>query len=223
MSSALAQAEDPVAESLLRRMAEAYASAKSYSDTGVVFHYHKERRDPSSTAFRIVFVRPDHLRFEMTNNVGSHHLPEEYSVLWSDGRSTCSWSQSDHQIKTNGDVLAGISGFTGISGRSVHNIPSLLQKDFGWQEYLYEISSPRALGDEVFEKTNCYRIQGRGTGNRQFEIWLGKSDYLIRKIRTTYPDWQAEEIHRNIAIDQQISPDMLTFTPPKLSESPAKN
>jgi outer membrane lipoprotein-sorting protein len=134
MPLALAQVQNPVAESLLRRMAEAYASAKSYSDSGVVFHYNNGKRDPSSTAFRTVFVRPDHLRFEMTNNVGSHHLPEVYSVLWSDGRSTFNWSQSNYQIATNGNVLTGISEFTGISGRSVHNIPSLLQTNFGWQE-----------------------------------------------------------------------------------------
>ncbi len=220
--SVQAQASDASAETLLQRMAEAYASAKTYSDEGTVCDSRNGERDSSSTTFRIYFVRPDQLRFEMTNNVGSPHFPEEHKILCTDGRQTCSWWQSNPQIITNRDVFSGISGFTGISGRAAHNIPSLLQTNFGWQEYLYDISSPRVLRDRVFNKTACYRIQGKGRGNRQYEIWIGKSDHFIRKIQTTYPDFYVEEIHENIAVDRPIAGDIFTLTPPKSSEEAAR-
>ena len=132
-------------------------------------------------------------------------------VLWD---ATYTWDQSYPQIQTSRDVTSAIAMFTGVSRRSVHNIPSLFQTNFGWQEYLYQLTSPRILGEEVFEQIDCYRIQGGGKGERQFEIWLGKPDYLIRKIRTTYAGSTSEEIHRGIAINEPISPEMLTFTPP---------
>jgi hypothetical protein len=61
---------------------------------------------------------------------------------------------------------------------------------------------------------DCYHLEGDGKGGRHFDLWLGKSDYLIRKVQTTYPDFSTEEIHRGIAINQPISPEMLRFTPP---------
>ena len=218
---AQAQGTESGAQAILQRMADVYSSLSSYSDSGMV--YHCDKRDPTSTSFRIYFVRPDHLRFEMTNNVGSPHFPEDYKVLWSDGSQTGDWWQSNPQIGTNRDAITGIMGFTGISSRAVHNVPSLLQTNFGWQEYLNKISSPTLLGDESVEKTDCYHVQGEGKAKRRFELWIGKADYLIRKVRTTYPDLCDEEVHQNIKINEQISSDMFVFTPMKPSEIPAKN
>src|SRR5512140_1377954 len=76
----VAQAPSPSAESLLKRMARAYGSAKSYADSGVVYNYHNGARDEASLSFRIHYRRPDHLRFEMTDNIGSSHFPEDYRV-----------------------------------------------------------------------------------------------------------------------------------------------
>ena len=210
----VAQAHNPSAESLLKRMARVYGSARSYTDSGEVYTYHNGVRDSASIHFRIHYVRPDRLRFEMTQNVGSPYQPERYTVIWSDGNWTYSWQQSYPRVATSRDVTAVITQFTGVSGRAVHNIPSLLQANYGWQEYLSRISSPEVLGEEVFEKTDCYRIQGKSRGTRQFELWIGKSDYLIRKVRTTYSDFSSEEIHRGIKINQPVSPLMLNFTPP---------
>src|SRR5664279_2104215 len=71
----VAQAHNPSAESLLKRMARAYGSARSYTDSGEVYDYHNGVRDSTSIRFRIHFVRPDRLRFEMTQNVGSPYQP----------------------------------------------------------------------------------------------------------------------------------------------------
>ena len=210
----VAQAHNPSAEFLLTRMARAYGSARSYADSGEVCTYHNGARDSASIRFRIHFARPDRLRFELMQNVGSPYQPECYTVIWSDGNWTYSWSQPYPRVATSRDVSAVIAQFTGVSGRAVHNIPSLLQANFGGQEYLYRISSPQVLGEDVFEQTDCYRIQGKGRGERLLELWIGKSDYLIRKVQTTYSDFSSEEIHRGIAINQPVSPLMLSFTPP---------
>ena len=135
-------------------------------------------------------------------------------MIWSDGNWTYNWSQSYPRVATSRDVTAVIAQFTGVSGRAIYNIPSLLQANFGGQEYLYRIASPKVLGEDVFEKTDCYRIQGKGRGERLLAIWIGKSDHLIRKVRTTYSDFSTEEIHRGITINQPVSPLMLSFTPP---------
>jgi hypothetical protein len=219
----VAQAPSPSAETLLERMTRAYDLVKSYADSGVVYDYRNGAREEASINFRIHYARPGHLRFEMIDNIGSSYFPEDYRVLWSDGNATYCWWRSNPQIQTSRDVTTAIAGFTGISRRSVHNIPSLLQASFGWQEHLHKISSPKLVGEEVFEQVDCYRIEGEGKGERRFEIWVGKSDYFIRKVRTTYPTFSSEEIHRGLAINQPISPEMLSFTPPIFAESLGKN
>jgi len=138
--------------------------------------YHCDKRDPTSTSFRIYFVRPNHLRFEMTNNVGSPHFPEDYKVLWSDGGQTGDWWQSNPQIGTNRDAITGIMGFTGISSRAVHNVPSLLQTNFGWQEYLNKISSPTLLA------TNPSRRQTVTTFREKEKPSVGLSYGSARRI-----------------------------------------
>jgi hypothetical protein len=210
----VAQDSSPLAKSILKRMARTYTSAKSYADSGVVHTYHNGVRDPASLSFRTHYLRPDHLKFEMTQNIGSPYFAERYTVMWYNGNRTYYWEREYPQIVTRHDVTSTIAQFTGTSGRSAHNIPSLLQKNFGWQEYLYDIASPSVLGEEVFEHVDCYRVQGAGHGERRFELWIGKSDYLIRKIKTTYSDFSNEEVHEGIEINQPIPPEMLAFSPP---------
>lgn len=215
--------QSPTVESVLKRMARSYHSLKSYSDSGEVYDYRNGVRDAASKSFRIHFVRPDRLRFEMVDNIGSPYFPQDYQVLWSSGEATYTWWQSYPQIQTCRDARDAVAQFTGISLRSAHNIPSLFQANFGWQEYLSQISSPKILGEEGFEGIDCYRIQGGGRGGREFELWIGKSDHLIRKIQTTYSGSSTEEIHRGIMINQPISPEQLTFMPPLSPESQKKN
>jgi outer membrane lipoprotein-sorting protein len=208
------QNSSPVAKSILKRMARTYASVKSYADSGVVHTYQNGVDDPASLSFSIRYLRPDHFKFEMTQNIGSPYFPETYTVMWYNGNATYYWEREHPQLVTRDDVTSTIATFTGVSSRSAHNIPSLLQKNFGWQEYLYDLASPTVLGEEVLEHVDCYRVQGVGRGERRFELWLGKSDYLIRKIKTTYPNFYTEEIHQGIAIDRPMSREMLTFSPP---------
>jgi hypothetical protein len=158
----------------------------------------------------------------MTNGVDSRFHPCP-AVFWSNGIKTYFWMGTRGPVQTNLSVIQGISGLTGISYRSAHNIPSLLQTNFAWQERLFEISSPKVLGGEVFEKTDCYRIQGAGRGKREYEIWIGKSDYLLRKIKTTYPGSWDEEVHQDIRLDQQVSADNLILPPAKPIENPAEH
>jgi hypothetical protein len=203
-----------LAKSILKRMAQTYTSAKSYADSGVVYTYHKGVRAPASLSFRIHYLRLDHLKFEMTQNIGSPHFPERYTVMWYDGNATSYWEREYPRIVTSHNVTSTIAQFTGTSSRSIHNVPSLLQKNFGWQEYLYELTSPSVLGEEVFAHADCYRVQGMGQGERRFELWIGKSDYLIRKIKTTYSDFYNEELHQGIEINRPIPAEMVTFSPP---------
>jgi hypothetical protein len=215
----VAQDSNALASSVLKRVARTYSSLKSYSDSGVVYTYRDGVRESDSIRFRVHYFRPDRLKFEMTANVGSPYFPEDYTALWCNGKETYLWEQHYPHVVTRLDVTSTIAEFTGVSGRSVHNIPSLLQTNFGWQERLHEIASPTVVGEEEFDNVDCYRVQGSGRGERRFDLWIGKSDYLIRKIRTTYLDFYNDELHQGIEIDQPMSPEMLTFSPPLATTS----
>ena len=116
------------------------------------------------------------------------------------------------------EVLFGEEGL-GLDSLDAVEIVVLLQRNFGWQEFLYEIS-PVLVEEEAFENVNCYRIQGAGRGERRYELWIGKSDYLVRKIITTYSNFSSEEIHRGIEVNQPVCAGMLTFIAPMSADAP---
>ena len=118
----VAQAHNPSAESLLKRMARVYGSARSYTDSGEAYDYHNGIRDSASIHFRIHYVRPDRLRFEMTQNVGSPYQPERYTVIWSDGNWTYSWQQSYADVSPKGDLTWKPEPFVFEKGASVRYI-----------------------------------------------------------------------------------------------------
>ena len=138
------------------------------------------------------------------------------NVLWFDGNQTRSWMRADPVLVTNVSIVNGIFGFTGISSRTVHNIPSLLQTNWASQELLNRVASPKLLGDEAVNGADCYHISGVGKAGRRFEIWIGKADYLIRKVRTTstaFQDAWDEEVHQDITVNQKIPDKTFNLAP----------
>ncbi len=73
------------AKQILKRMAETYASCKSYSDSGVVKTFHDEAAwgPPWEKPFTTGFVRPDRFRFEFRDKKAGNG--EYLYIVWRNG------------------------------------------------------------------------------------------------------------------------------------------
>lgn len=212
--NSLAQVEVTTADAILQRMENAYTNAKAYADNSSAIYRNLDGSERLQVEFRIWFVRGGQFRIDAeSQSAGASHPRRE--VMWTEGAVARSWS-TDKALSSHPKIkLIGSRMF----GAYAYHIPSLLESGYAGPQRLHQLSHPLLAGEETFEATACYRIRGKWR-NDVYEVWLGKSDYLVRKIVAKYRDHVLEEIHRNIVLDREIAADVFRFAPE--NEPPAK-
>jgi hypothetical protein len=203
-NSAFADSSTADVQEIMQSMNRAYAGAMTYRDDGVVL-----RREGSPIEFSYQFVRPNFLRFSWRDK-SFFGLIDGLSVVRSDGQesSTCRtpplWLTDCR--KEEGLVMA-MAGAAGVS-HATTLFRLLTRESSGFP--INQLEGMVLVGKDLVEGTDCYRVTGnhpRGFG--KYEVWIGTSDFLIRKIKTD----RDEEIHRNIVINTDMPAN--TFRPAK--------
>lgn len=206
--AALAQSEES-AQDILEKMASQYEKAKSYEDTGVVKYV---SGDPSAVNkvlvnFKVYYSHPRMFRFEWLMGAAKG---AGVNVIRYDGRNA--YRSSSRQAEGAGETLRdAVSAATGVSGRAAQTFSRLLLKDV-WGGDVAELKEVSLMREEPFQGTNCYVLGGQLAAGERTELWIGKEDYLIRKVRHTSASTGAvwEEIHRDIKLNQEIPLDLFT-------------
>ena len=207
LSDGRAQTEPATAESLLLRMEAAYAAAKSYQDTISVRFRNPDGAEGAQAECKIWFVRPTDFRIDGQLRRGPD-APAKREVIWSNGATVRSWSTTSPVTMRAKVQLAGSKMF----GTYAYHIPTLLESSYGGPRRLHQLEGSTLAGEETFEGVECYRIRGDWQGD-PYEIWLGKTDFLVRKITATYKGYAMEEIHREIMVNQSIPKETFQFAP----------
>ncbi len=201
-----AQTETPSAETLLSKMAETYAAARSYSDTTFVRYLNPDGSERLHVDFKIAFARPSSIRLDAESK-REGALPRR-EVLWSDGATIRTWSAGKPVVAQAKVKIAK----SGMFGTYAYHIPTLLEESYADMHRLHQLSAPKVAGEEAVEGVDCYRISGDWDGDA-YEVWIGKEDHLVRKITARHRDHQLEEIHREVVLDGPIAPEVFRFAP----------
>ena len=200
------QVNELPAQMIIKRMAEQYATVSSYQDSGVVETVTEGALPMRSTdiSFKTYFTRPRKLRFEWIG-LSLPSSPER-DVLWSDGQKTFGYhSYQPGKIKAEEDIEMGIAGATGVSLGSAYTVPSLLIQGMSGFS-ITDLSKVTLTGQERFEDEECYVLAGYHPTGEMWQLWIGKKDYLLRKLRTKRTNGEfEEEIHRDIRLNAVIS------------------
>jgi outer membrane lipoprotein-sorting protein len=205
-----------MAESVLRKMAAKYAALNSYSDTTSVKYRNPDGADGASADCKIAFQRPSFLLIDGQSR-RAPDAPTKREVIWSDGKSARSWSTSSAVTILNKIQLAGSKMF----GTYAYHIPSLLQADWGGARRLSDLEAPSLATNETIDGVECLHVRGNWMGD-SYEVWLGKNDYLVRKIVAIYSGYGMEELHHDITVDQPIPGKTFAFEPEKEVSPPPK-
>jgi outer membrane lipoprotein-sorting protein len=222
INAARAQApeETPTAQALLQQMAAVYAGAQSYSDTTFVRYLEPDGGERFHVEFQIRFQRPSSIRLDAESRKEGA-LPRR-EVLWSNGATIRTWS-SGKAVVAQAKVRIAKSG---MFGTYAYHIPTLLEESYAETRRLHDLSSATLAGEENVEGVDCHRIQGDWDGDA-YEVWIGKEDHLVRKIVAQHSDHRLEEIHRSVALNTEIAPEVFRFAPeeevvPKPAAKPAR-
>lgn len=198
-------------------MGERYSRLVSYQDDGVVITtYDKETGGRiDKLPFKTSFKRANLFRFEWTDYFFSKLGKKR--VVWSNGQDAFSYWEPDRYEKKEYLGLA-IAGATGVSRGSSHTVSRLLLTDEVSGFRVTDLEDTSLLGEEIFEGVLCYHIKGTHPHGGFYELWIGKSDRLLRKVRQETRDSDKtttqEEIRRNIHVNQPIANAVFDYKPP---------
>jgi outer membrane lipoprotein-sorting protein len=201
----VAQKQNPSPNEIIKLMVEQYAAVTSYRDSGVVETATGGSLPTRSTdvAFKIYFTRPRKLHFEWVEL--SSFSSAERNVVWSDGEKTFGYySFEPGKVKPEEDLGMGLAGATGVSLGSAITVPNLLLKDVGGFS-LVDLKRISLKGEEQFEGEACYVLEGFHPNSEPWQFWVGKKDFLLRKLTTRRENGELEEeIHRDIRVNEPI-------------------
>ena len=92
------------AQQILDKMATAYATCKSYRDSGVVTNFFNPQHIDVKP-FRTAFVRPDQFRFEYDDGT-----PEKPYIVWAKGSEVRTWWYIKPGVESQPSLELGIAG-----------------------------------------------------------------------------------------------------------------
>ncbi|MDQ6912089.1 MAG: DUF2092 domain-containing protein [Verrucomicrobiota bacterium] len=213
---ARAQVVETAAKSILEKMAATYAAMQSYSDTIIVHYRNPDGTEGGNAECKIWFDRPIWFRIDGESRM-TPDAPPKREVIWCDGKTTRSWTTARAVTTLSHIQLAGSKMF----GAYAYHIPTLLQKSYAGPRRLNNLDSPALAEEETIDGVECFHLRGKWFKD-PYELWLGKNDYVVRKIAAIYRGYGMEELHRNIAINPTIPIETFQFEPEKEAAAPAK-
>lgn len=209
---------------ILNNMFRVYSRLVAYKDEGILVTTNDEPTGGTieKMPFKTFFKRPSLFRFEWTD-YGITKLGRT-KLIWFNGKEAFTYWEPDSYEKEESLSLA-IGGATGITSRTVNTISDLLLPEERGGSSLKRLTKVFLLGEEVFEGVRCYRLKASEMGE-PLELWVGKNDFLLRKLRRESKDDDrlsiTEEIRRKIQVNQSIPEVVFNYEPP-ISLTPRKD
>lgn len=171
------------AASILKKSAERYAELKTYLDSGKVIRHFYKNNSPHKSAiyFKTAFSETGDFNFEYYEPGKSNSL---YTVNRTEKRVQ-SWWGITNKIITNRTLAMSLAAASGVSSRTSTIVPQLLSpEDFTGKKGVFNSFTPSQSSSESVKGIDCYKIMGKGLVNETMTFWIGKRDFLIRKIET---------------------------------------
>jgi len=217
---------------ILLAMKRAYASCRSYRDTGLVKTTSVTDENSSfgsELPFATAFVRPGRFRFQFTDT-GLGERASAY-IVWSDGAEVRSWWDAKPGVRRPASVREALEVATGISGGSSVRVPGLLMPDA-----LPEgapLIAPERIADADDRGVTCIRVVGKSrqtpytltmgartvtVQDESVTLWIDPSSSVLRKVEETrtYPEYRSQSTTTYTPeIDAEITPEQLAFGAPE--------
>jgi outer membrane lipoprotein-sorting protein len=192
-----------------------YSNLDSYQDSGYVLEkvIYDTKEAQIYKPFKIYFLKPDKLRIEWKAQLFPNS-PHIQCVLWTKKNETFTYWETGKFEKMK-DLRDGIYANAGISSSITATIPCLLTGIEPLTFDLKKITKVLSSEEEEFDNTLCIYLKVKDKDEKIWEIWVGKEDFLLRKIRRTLIKGVAEEVHQNIKINEEINPEIFDFEPEK--------
>ncbi len=186
--SAQAKPKKPVADPLsaaaiIHSSEEVYAHMKVYLDSGKVISSFYNNDHPGKTAkmFRTAYNDVGGFNFEFYEPGKSNSL---YTINRTDN-VVRSWWGMFNRSQTHTNLAAALLTAKGVSTLTSYIIPALLLSNiYGNQDIYHTVAFFALEGAEDVNGVDCYKISATSVQYSKFTVWIGKKDFLMRKMET---------------------------------------
>jgi RNA polymerase sigma factor (sigma-70 family) len=171
---------EPSAQEIIKRSQETYAALSSYCDDGTSFG-DVGGRDIAPNRFSIKLSRPNLYRIDWTRDLGFY---SQTGLVWSAGSGDFSKMNGTSSPTTNASMEMALAGATGVSGGAAASIPGTFFKMNWGNKLSAAMQSATRQPDEKIGEIDCY-VLSQSKDGRSETMWIGKQDFLIRRIENT--------------------------------------
>lgn len=176
----------PSPADILAKCAEAYASCRTYQDTGEVrsviirgprpWERHTQRKP-----FRTAFERPDRFFFEYHEMTLGPEEEWHRGFVCSNEASFVFWSSVwPRALPAPPDLQHALAAFGGTSG-GMSVFAAWLLMPTPEHNSLPTPATAELIGTELIDGHVCYRIRGARTRGPASDLWVGCEDHLVRR------------------------------------------
>ena len=204
-----AYGDDISATDLIKKVVNAYKSAKTYKSEGTVTTKidSKGMKMETKTEFSILMKKPN--MYLISWQQGNKLMPAlQTGAVWNDGTAPYLYMGIMHAYsKMNSDMIA-ISTATGISSGAAFTIPSLFLTAFkGTPTPFSRLVDPKIIKSEKMCDEDCFVLTSSSTISKEETFWISKKTYFIRRYRrsletsennTKTPEITDEEIEKTL-------------------------
>lgn len=206
---------DITSSEILKKVENKYLSAKTYKDEGTV------KCDLGNIEFETYFSKPSSFLFKWnmkllwpSHNSNKKQIISTHFALQSYKNETYIYLYYkdilNKEVDKYLDVKDAIYAATGISWTSALYIPSYFFPGLNeWK--LTDIDIPKIIGIQKVGNKKCYQIVGkRLSKNTEYELWVEKDTYIIRKLIVDKSDTY---IFNEVSVDENIPDNIFEFVP----------
>jgi outer membrane lipoprotein-sorting protein len=199
---------DADAAEVMRQVVAAYHSLTTYGDKGTSI-IHLASVD-YRVEFETLFRRPGKLRFAWTVEYSETPGHKHSSLIWSDGTTAwASYSFRGNKLEPKKNLDLAVAGAIGASWGTANTIPRLLTDEISTVR-LDELNRLRMIDNETVDGIECLVLVGYFASGEECKVWVGRGDYLIRRIEERSETTKREEVRTNIAINQELADSRFT-------------
>lgn len=202
-------------EEILATMQNRYAQCKSYEDSGMYRNLQHASEKESTRDFKTHYLRPDKFLFEWAEsgqvsaiprppNLVTLHRVRVNGLIWSRREGTFYLDERtfDPDEGHGGKAITTETATIGALGVSEEPAPLMLSLLLNQTHFSprWELIELQQLRDASVNRIACYHLHGNDKSFVPMDFWIGKRDFLLRKIQRG----DNVEVMSEVRIDQAI-------------------
>jgi len=213
----VAQTQPAIAD-ILRRVSESYGSTREI-DFSAKFAGRAADGSQVTSTFRLAAKFPDKLRMEF-DAVGSKMLAGEdwgEAVMVIDGKSTWIYLKGLNQYQVTSGAPPDHDGLLNPKHDPSIFVPTQVGYFVGGFQHIQDAGRATVLREETVQTngkpTACYVVEV-SNGNMVERLWIDKNRYWVVREDSMDPADTSSTVFTALTINEALSDDLFTFTPP---------